>query len=135
MYEKLVSLRIPETRPLNRKQTQKLAETQLTVKVLLLGGTLSFMFAFFFMYYWLIVADKLINSQNPLQSFLAVILPTAAFTVLAWGMRKLLKTTNDKSDGTKRTNVSYGAVSSDDDGHVKLPRNKEVGEDDANPHD
>lgn len=126
---------IMKSEPFNMKQTRELAETQLTEIILLLGGIVSFMFAFFFMYYMLFVANGLINSQNPLQTFLSVILPTAAFSAVTWAMRKLQKTTNVKSDNTKRVKASYGAVGSDEDSHIQLLRNVEVHEDDANDSD
>ena len=126
---------VQKIEPHNMKQTQKTVKTQLAWDILLLGGILSLMCAFFLMCYFFFVGNSLINSQNPLQRLLTVTAPTAAFSVVTWGMRRLQRTTNAKNRSIECTDVSPGADSNDEDSPAQSPANEQASEDDAIHHD
>ena len=63
--------------------------------VMFLTGLVIFMTAALFMYYYLFVQNRLINNQNPLQTFLSATLPAAVITVITLRVRKMQNAENE----------------------------------------
>ena len=126
------SPKAPKTTSPNIKHTQMFSRLQLIQNISFLYILTSVMFAFFIMYYMLLIWNKLINYQNPVQSFLSVLFPTAVFTAALWGMRRIQRTTSTENGNIEHTNVSHGTDTNDEDSSRQSARNEQVHKNEAN---